>query len=161
MIRTLLAAAALLAPVAAFAQDAPETVVTPQDSAWHNRQSAAIAALKASDGWQVLPGNGRWRRVAGDGSGRHPTVADTVRINYRGTFIDGTQFDASDAPVEFPLGRLIKGWQLAVPMAGVGDTIEIALPADLAYGPKGKYTIPGNATLMFRIELLAIVAPTG
>ena len=161
MIRTLIAAACLIAPVAALAQAAPETVVTPQDSAWHNRQGLAIASLKAADGWQVLPGNGRWRRVAGDGSGRHPTVADTVRLNYRGTFIDGTEFDASTEPVEFPLGRLIKGWQVAVPLAGVGDTIEIVLPADLAYGPKGKCTIPGNATLMFRIELLGIVAPAG
>ena len=135
-------------------QDAPPAS---QDAAWHNRQSLAIAQLKASDGWQPLPGNGRWRRVKGDGSGAHPTVNDTVRINYSGSFIDGAVFDKSDAPVEFPLTRLIKGWQIAVPMAGVGDTIEIALPSDLAYGPNGKGPIPGNATLFFTIEVLGIV----
>jgi FKBP-type peptidyl-prolyl cis-trans isomerase FkpA len=135
-------------------QDAPPAS---QDAAWHNRQSAAISSLKASDGWQPLPGNGRWRRAKGDGSGAHPAVTDTVRINYVGSFVGGEVFDKSEAPVEFPLQRLIKGWQLAVPMAGVGDTIEIALSSDLAYGPKGKGPIPGNATLFFTIELLGIV----
>jgi FKBP-type peptidyl-prolyl cis-trans isomerase len=160
MIRTMLCALALMVPGAAFAQtELPENPPPSQDSGWHNRQSLAIASLKASDGWQPLPGNGRWRRVKGDGSGPHPKVTDTVRINYIGSFIDGVVFDKSDAPVEFPLGKLIKGWQLAVPMAGVGDTIEIALPADLAYGAKGKSIIPANATLLFTIEVLGIVAP--
>ncbi|MCW3849069.1 FKBP-type peptidyl-prolyl cis-trans isomerase [Sphingomonas sp. LB-2] len=156
----ILGAAALLVPGAAFAQTAlPENPPPSQDAGWHNRQSLAIASLKASDGWQPLPGNGRWRRVKGDGSGRHPLVTDTVRINYVGSFIDGVVFDKSDEPAEFPLNKLIKGWQLAVPMAGVGDTIEIALPADLAYGAKGKSIIPANATLLFTIELVGIVKP--
>lgn len=137
-------------------QDAPPAS---QDTAWHNKQSLAIAQLKASDGWQPLAGGGRWRRVKGDGSGAHPAVTDTVRLNYSGSFIDGSVFDKSDEPVEFPLNKLIKGWQIAVPMAGVGDTIEIALPSDLAYGPKGKGPIPGNATLLFTIEVLGIVKP--
>ena len=158
MIKTTIGALALLVPGVAFAQtELPENPPPSQDAAWHNRQMAALSSLKASDGWQPLPGNGRWRRVKGDGSGAHPAVTDTVRINYSGSFIDGMVFDKSDAPVEFPLNKLIKGWQLAVPMAGVGDTIEIALPADLAYGAKGKSIIPANATLFFTIELLGIV----
>jgi FKBP-type peptidyl-prolyl cis-trans isomerase FkpA len=154
-----LAAVALLATSgAALAQEAPAPPVTPQDSAWHNRQMLAVVGLKAADGWSALPGNMRWRRTAGDGSGRHPTVADTVKIHYTGTFIDGTQFDTSvgGEPAVFPLAKLIKAWQLAVPMAGVGDTIEIAVPADMAYGPLGKGPIPGDATLMFTIQLLGI-----
>lgn len=158
--KTILLAALALAGTGgtAMAQDEPAPPVTPQDSAWHNRQVLAVVGLKAADGWQALPGNMRWRRTAGDGSGKHPAVSDTVRIHYTGTFIDGTQFDTSvgGEPAVFPLSRLIKAWQLAVPMAGVGDTIEIAVPADMAYGPKGKGPIPGDATLMFTIQLLGI-----
>jgi FKBP-type peptidyl-prolyl cis-trans isomerase FkpA len=80
-------------------------------------------------------------------------------VHYEGTLVDGTKFDSSwdrGEPATFPLARLVKAWQLAIPQAGVGDTIEIAVPADLGYGPRGKGPIPGNATLLFRIELLAI-----
>ena len=53
-----------------------------------------------------------------------------------------------------PLGRLIKGWQLAIPKMGVGDTIEVAIPAELAYGVEGKGPIPGGATLLFKVQLI-------
>lgn len=157
MLKILMGAAALAVSGAAMAQDAPPA--SAQDTAWHNRQMLALAALKQSDGWRPLEGNIRWRRMSGDGSGAHPAVTDTVRINYAGTFIDGTEFDSSwtrGEPATFPLNRLIKGWQVAVPKAGVGDTIEIAIPADMAYGPIGKGPIPGDATLFFKIELLGI-----
>lgn len=130
-----------------------------QDAAWHNRQMLALASLKPSDGWGSLPGGVRWRRIKGNGSGAHPTVADTVTLHYAGTLIDGTEFDSSYArgePATFPLGALIQAWQIAVPQMGVGDTIEIASPSDLAYGPVGKGPIPGGATLLFKIELLGI-----
>lgn len=149
----LLAAAAVGA--AAIAQDG---VDRSQDAAWHNRQQAALSALQAEDGWQWMEGGLRWRRIAGDGSGRHPIVADTVTVHYAGTFIDGSEFDSSygGEPVAFPLGRLVPAWQLAIPQMGVGDTIEIAAPATLAYGTKGKGPIPGGATLLFKIELLDV-----
>jgi FKBP-type peptidyl-prolyl cis-trans isomerase FkpA len=139
------------------AQDAPPD--RSQDIAWMNAQQAYLARLDASGAWQALPGGLRWRRIAGNGSGPHPTTADRVTVNYAGTFIDGETFDSSfdrGEPVTFPLGRLIKAWQLAIPQMGVGDTIEIASPADLAYGPAGKGPIPGGATLLFKVELLAI-----
>ncbi len=68
-------------------------------------------------------------------------------------------FDSSYArgqPATFPLGRLVKGWQIAIPQMGVGEVIEIAIPADLAYGPVGRGPIPGNATLVFKVELIAV-----
>jgi len=151
------AALAALTATAAVAQDAP---APSQDAAWHNRQSLALAERQASDGWGYLPGGVLWRRVAGDGSGARPTVDDTVTLHYAGTLIDGTEFDSSikrGQPATFPLRALIPAWQLAVPMMAVGDTIEIAAPADQAYGPIGRGPIPGGATLLFRIELLAIV----
>lgn len=149
-----LALALLLLPSAAAAQDAPV-----HDEAWHNRQQAVLAALQPADGWQVLPGGLKWRRIAGDGSGRRPTIEDRVTVHYAGTLIDGTGFDSSyerGEPASFPLARLVKAWQLAIPQMGVGDTIELYAPADLAYGPVGRGPIPGNATLIFKVELIAI-----
>lgn len=154
----MLAAALLAAP--AIAQDSElARVDRSQDIAWQNAQQAYIAGLKAEDGWRFLPGGLKWRRIAGDGSGAHPTVDDVVTVHYAGTFTDGTTFDSSfdrGEPATFPLGRLIKAWQLAIPEMGVGDTIEIAAPAMLAYGPVGKGPIPGGATLLFKVQLLGI-----
>ncbi|MBO9711473.1 FKBP-type peptidyl-prolyl cis-trans isomerase [Sphingomonas sp.] len=157
MLRPILAALALALPFPAFAQDAPP-VDHSQDLAWQNQQVLAVVGLKASEGWHWL-GQMRWRRIEGDGTGAHPKPTDTVTIHYAGTLTDGTEFDSSwkrGEPATFPLPRLIKAWQMAVPMAGVGDTIEIAIPSDLGYGPKGKGPIPGNATLFFKIKLFGI-----
>jgi FKBP-type peptidyl-prolyl cis-trans isomerase FkpA len=153
------ALAATFAASSAVAQDQPAG--PSQDAAWHNKQWLALAERQASDGWGYLPGGLLWRRVAGGGAGARPTVDDTVTLHYVGTLVDGSEFDSSvrrGQPATFPLRSLIPAWQLAVPMMAVGDTIEIAAPADLAYGPIGRGPIPGGATLLFRIELLGIVA---
>jgi len=147
-----------LGPLAASAQDEGPPQPS-QDTAWHNQQQIALASRQASEGWSWLEGGLLWRRIAGDGSGKHPAVSDTVTLNYEGKLVDGTVFDSSyerGQPATFPLSRLIRAWQLAVPQMGIGDTIEIALPATLGYGPIGRGPIPGGATLLFKIELLAI-----
>jgi FKBP-type peptidyl-prolyl cis-trans isomerase FkpA len=149
---------------AATAQETPPPVAPAHDTAWHNDQMAYLAGLKAEDGWQAAPGGLRYRRIkAGAAGAPHPAPTDTVTIHYAGRFIDGAEFDSSIArgePATFPLPRLIKGWQQGVPLMAVGDTFEFALPQSLAYGPKGKGPIPGGATLIFTIELIAI-APAG
>ena len=153
-----LALLALGLPGTALAQDAAATEDV-HDLAWHNNQQLAVAELKAEDGWHVLPGGLKYRRLSGDGTGPKPTVEDTVTVHYAGRLLDGTQFDSSydrGEPATFPLGRLVKAWQLAIPQMAVGDTIELYAPADLAYGPVGKGPIPGNATLVFKVELLGI-----
>lgn len=151
---TALAVTCVFVAVAAQSQPADRS----QDAAWMNAQSAALAGRQAKDGWGWLPGGVLWRRVAGDGTGPRPTIDDTVRVHYAGTLVDGTEFDSSygGQPVSFPLRGLIRAWQLAIPQAGVGDTIEIAVPSSLGYGPKGAGPIPGGATLLFKIELLGI-----
>ena len=106
----------------------------------------------------TLP-SGLQYKVIEKGSGASPKKTDSVTVHYKGTLIDGTEFDSSyrrNEPATFPLRGLIRAWQLAVPMMGIGDTIEIAAPATLAYGPVGRGPIPGGATLLFRIELLDI-----
>ena len=160
MYRKLVAAcAATLAalPMGALAQD--QAAGPSQDAAWHNAQQLALASRQATEGWQWMEGGLLWRRVSGDGSGKRPTLNDTVTLHYAGTLVDGTEFDSSyrrNEPATFPLRALIRAWQMAVPQMGVGDTIEIAAPATLAYGPIGRGPIPGGATLLFKIELLGI-----
>ena len=154
-----MAAALAAVPAPVIAQDAAPAVDRSQDMAWHMAQQQALASRQMSDGWSWLPGGVLWKRVKGDGSGAHPTVRDTVTVHYVGTFVDGETFDSSRArgqPATFPLGGLIKAWQEAIPMAGVGDTIQLAIPATMAYGPVGRGPIPGGATLLFDIELLGI-----
>ena len=94
------------------------------------------------------------------GTGESPKPGQMVTVHYTGTFVDGGVFDTSEGgePATFPLGRLIPAWTNAIPQMGVGDTIEIAAPASLAYGPKGKGPIPGGATLIFKVQLLGIGA---
>ena len=153
-----LAAALAALPALAAAQDSAP-VDRSQDMAWHMAQQQALASRQMSDGGSWLPGGVLWKRVKGDGSGARPTVRDTVTVHYVGTFVDGETFDSSRArgqPATFPLGGLIKAWQEAIPMAGVGDTIQLAIPATMAYGPVGRGPIPGGATLLFDIELLGI-----
>ncbi len=156
---TLLAAAGAAALSSHAAAQDGQPADRSEDVAWHNQQQAALAMRSYKDGWSYLDGGLLWRRIKGTGQGPKPRVADTVTVHYAGSFTDGTSFDSSfdrGQPATFPLRRLIKAWQLAIPEMGVGDTIEIAVPSDLGYGPFGKGAIPGGATLLFTIELLGI-----
>lgn len=155
---TIARGAALIVGAAALAQGNDGPPDRSQDMAWVSAQQAALAERAAQPGWRSLEGGLLWRRVAGDGSGARPTVDDVVTVHYTGSFVDGAVFDSSEGgePAAFPLGRLIPAWQQAIPQMGVGDTIEIAAPAPLAYGIKGKGPIPGGATLLFTVRLVAI-----
>ena len=155
-----LAAALMLVHPAAHAQ-ASEAAPDPdaQSPAWHSQQQLYLLGLKAEDGWHTAEGGLRWRWLQYLASDRKPTVADVVTVHYEGKLLDGTVFDSSyqrGQPATFPLARLVRGWQIAIPQMGVGEVIEIAIPADLAYGPVGRGPIPGNATLVFKVELVGI-----
>jgi FKBP-type peptidyl-prolyl cis-trans isomerase FkpA len=94
------------------------------------------------------------------GSGASPVASNTVRVNYRGTLIDGTEFDSSysrNEPAEFGLGQVIPCWTEGVQMIKVGGKAELVCPADLAYGSNSQPNIPANSTLIFEVELLDIV----
>ena len=94
------------------------------------------------------------------GRGASPTAVDTVKVHYRGTLLDGTEFDSSyarNAPATFPLNRVIKCWTEGVQRMKVGGKAELVCPPALAYGERGAGgLIPPNATLRFEIELLEI-----
>ena len=155
---TLAAFAALACALPAAAQETPAPAPNPANADWH---FTYLNRLDPAQGWRRTPSGLRYRRVSGNGQGRHPTVADTVTIHYVGTFIDGSEFDSSvrrGEPATFPLARLIRGWQEGVPLMGVGDRYEFAIPYNLAYG-MGRGPIPAGATLLFTIELIAIAPP--
>ena len=94
------------------------------------------------------------------GTGASPTAADTVKVHYRGTLIDGAEFDSSykrNEPAEFPLNRVIPCWTEGVQKMKVGGKSQLVCPSRLAYGDEGSPpAIPGRATLIFEIELLGI-----
>lgn len=158
----ILSAAALAAVIASPAVAQEREDIT-QSSAWYNRQQSALAELSPNDGWTTLQGGMRFRRVAGDGTGPGPTLRDVVTVHYSGRLTTGAVFDSTEGsdPATFPLRQLIEAWQVAIPYMGIGDTIEIALPAELGYGPRGAGPIPPGATLFFTIELVNVMVPPG
>jgi FKBP-type peptidyl-prolyl cis-trans isomerase FkpA len=93
------------------------------------------------------------------GTGASPKAADTVKVHYRGTLIDGTEFDSSyknNTPASFPLSGVIPCWTEGVQKMKVGGKSILVCPSDLAYRDEGQSVIPGGATLIFQIELLDV-----
>jgi FKBP-type peptidyl-prolyl cis-trans isomerase FklB len=119
-----------------------------------------LAANKAKPGVVTLP-SGLQYKILAEGSGPKPTVADTIVCNYKGTLLDGTEFDSSykrGQPATIPVGRVIKGWTEALQLMPVGSKWELYIPPSLAYGEQGTNGGPigPNATLVFDVELLSI-----
>jgi FKBP-type peptidyl-prolyl cis-trans isomerase FkpA len=98
-----------------------------------------------------------------EGKGDQPKATDTVKVHYKGTLIDGKEFDSSykrGEPTEFPLNGVIKCWTEGVAMMKVGGKAKLTCPSDIAYGDRGAGpNIPGGATLIFEVELLEVKAP--
>ena len=121
--------------------------------------TAYLEANKAKEGVKVLP-SGLQYKVIKEGTGNTPTADDKVKTHYRGTLIDGTEFDSSykrNKPAEFGVKGVIKGWTEALQLMKEGGKWELYIPANLAYGQRGRPSIPANSTLIFEIELLEIV----
>ena len=91
-----------------------------------------------------------------EGEGQGPNINSDIEINYTGRFVDGGVFDQSGASsANFPLSNLIRGWQIGIPLMGVGGVGEFIIPPQLAYGQEGRTGIPGDAVLIFDIELIS------
>ena len=121
--------------------------------------SAAYLAKAAAEPGAQKTESGLVYRELKPGSGDSPKATDTVKVNYRGTFVDGTEFDSSyksNVPAQFPLNGVIKCWTEGVQKMKVGGKSVLVCPSDLAYGDGGRPGIPGGATLVFEIELLEI-----
>ena len=120
---------------------------------------AFLAANKSKDGVKTLP-DGLQYKIIKEGSGAKPTANDTVTVNYRGTLIDGKEFDSSykrGQPASFPVNGVIKGWTEALQLMPVGSKWELFIPPDLAYGDHPPNpSIGAGDTLVFEVELLSI-----
>lgn len=117
----------------------------------NNKKNAGVVTLPSGLQYQVIT----------QGTGPKPAITDTVRCHYHGTLIDGTVFDSSvdrGQPAEFPVGGVIRGWVEALPLMNVGSKWKLFIPSDLAYGDnQAGPTIAPGSTLVFEVELLAIV----
>ena len=120
---------------------------------------AFLAANKTKPGVVTLP-SGLQYKILKAGTGPKPTASDTVECNYKGTLVNGTEFDSSEkhgGPATFPVGGVIKGWTEALQLMPVGSKWQLFIPPDLAYGEQGQPPdIAPNATLIFEVELLSI-----
>lgn len=118
-----------------------------------------LAANKTKEGVVTLP-SGLEYKVLTQGTGPKPTATDTVVCNYRGTLIDGKEFDSSykrGEPATFPVSGVIKGWTEALQLMPVGSKWQLFVPANLAYGERGAGdVIAPNSTLVFEVELISI-----
>ena len=143
--RTIALSAALLAACSL-------TFAAPADTASAAPAKAPIGDLTSSSGLIY--------HTITEGTGRSPMATDTVKVHYRGTLLDGTEFDSSYAhgkPVTFTVNRVIPGWQEVIPRMHVGDKWKVVIPPSQAYGERGELPRIGpNEALVFDIELVDI-----
>lgn len=113
----------------------------------------------AKEGVKTLP-SGLQYKVIKEGEGKSPKATDTVSVHYKGTLIDGKEFDSSykrGEPAEFPVNRVIKGWTEALQLMKEGSKWMLYIPSNLAYGERGAGADIGpNETLIFEVELLKV-----
>jgi FKBP-type peptidyl-prolyl cis-trans isomerase FkpA len=130
-------------------------------AAVEKKKGKTFAAEFAKDKSVTELAGGGWIKTLTPGTGVMPTAADTVKVHYRGTLINGAEFDSSykrNEPATFPLVGVIPCWTKGVAQMKVGGKAKLVCPSDVAYGDQGHPpTIPGGATLVFEVELLEIV----
>lgn len=133
-------------------------------------KAQAACAKQKAEGEEFMKGNatvdgvvttesGLQYKVLTPGAGKAPQEADQVKVNYKGTLLDGTVFDSNEGkdPVQFRLNGVVKGFKEALLLMPAGSKYIVWMPSDLAYGDHGTQNIPGGATLCFEIELVEII----
>lgn len=151
----------LQAVLQAFGQEIEAEASEARDAAASENaaEGEAFLAENAARDEVTVTESGLQYEVLSEGDGATPTAEDQVRLHYRGTLIDGTEFDSSydGDPVVFPAGGLIAGFTEALLLMSEGAHYRVAIPSDIAYGPGGSGAIGPNQTLIFEIELFEIV----
>ncbi|MFM2482996.1 FKBP-type peptidyl-prolyl cis-trans isomerase [Celerinatantimonas sp. YJH-8] len=130
-----------------------------KDAAQAKADGEKFLAENAKKEGVVTTASGLQYQVLKEGDGPQPKLTDTVTVNYKGTLINGKQFDSSydrGQPATFPLNRVISGWSEGVQLMHVGGKYRLFIPSKLAYGDTGAGSIPANSTLIFDVELLSI-----
>ena len=119
---------------------------------------AFLEENKKKEGVKTLA-SGLQYKVLIEGSGKTPKATDEVTVNYKGTFINGTEFDSSykrGKPATFPVDKVIRGWTEALQLMKEGSKWQLFIPPELAYGDRGAGPIPPNSTLIFEVELISV-----
>lgn len=154
MMRTAMLAAGFAALLAMPAQAA--------DSSLSPQANAAFLAANAKKPGVIVEPSGLQHRALHNGYGKRPKATDQVTVNYKGTLINGTVFDATEPglPAQFTVNKLIPGWTEALQLMREGDEWELVIPANLAYGARGAGdAIPPNQTLVFDLTLISVAPP--
>lgn len=119
---------------------------------------AFLEENKKKEGVIILP-SGLQYKVLAEGSGKTPKAADNVTVNYKGTLINGAEFDNSykrGTPATFQVGKVIKGWTEALQLMKEGSKWQLFIPPELGYGNRGAGPVPPNSTLIFEVELISV-----
>lgn len=122
------------------------------------KAQAFLEENKKKDGIKVTE-TGLQYKVMTEGAGATPKKTDTVVVHYKGTLLDGSEFDSSykrDKPAEFPVEAVIPGWTEALQKMKKGSKWQLYIPPELAYGERGRPSIPANSVLVFEVELIDI-----
>jgi len=140
-----------------------------QDKLWGHRSGKIqkekeegakfLSENKTKEGVKELP-NGIQYQILKEGEGRNPQPNSNIKAHYRGSLLNGKEFDSSykrNQPFTARLTQLIKGWQQVIPLMKEGSTYRLWIPSDLAYGDNGMGGIPGGATLQFDVELIQVL----
>jgi FKBP-type peptidyl-prolyl cis-trans isomerase FkpA len=128
-------------------------------AAMEKAKSKAYLDTAAAEPGAIRSPSGLVYRELAAGTGESPKATDKVKVNYRGTLVNGTEFDSSykrNAPAEFPLNGVIPCWTEGVQRMKAGGKSRLVCPSEIAYGDAGRPSIPPGATLIFEIDLLAI-----
>ena len=143
------------------AQEKAQAAIKAASAENTKKGQAFLDANKKKDGVKVTA-SGLQYKVITKGEGAKPEATDKVKVHYRGTLIDGKEFDSSykrNQPAEFGLNQVIKGWTEGLQLMNVGSKYEFYIPSGLAYGPNGPPSIGPDQTLIFTVELLDITTP--
>ena len=119
---------------------------------------AFLEENKRKEGVKTLP-SGLQYKVMADGFGKKPKASDSVTVNYKGTLINGSEFDSSykrGSPATFQLDKVLKGWTEALQLMKEGSKWQLFIPPQLGYGERGGGPIPPNSTLIFEVELISV-----
>ena len=127
----------------------------------NTEKGEAFLAENAKKEGVKVTASGLQYKVLKEGNGKSPKATDNVQVHYKGTLLDGTEFDSSfkrNKPAQFPVGGVIKGWQEALPLMPVGSKWQLFIPSELAYGERGagRGSIGPNVALIFDVELISI-----
>ena len=152
----------MISEIQTFQQEMQAKMVAEMESAAGENKAAGEAFLveNAKQEGVVVTESGLQYKVLEPGEGNSPEAADVATVHYRGTLIDGTQFDSSydrGQPATFPVASVIAGWTEALQLMKPGAKWQLVIPADLAYGERGAgQDIGPNATLLFDVELISV-----